>query len=104
MNREEAKELLPIIQAFANGGTIQFSCNMNGPYWQDMGESLSFKLDGDRFRIKPEPEVIYVSKHKAHIVFGKAFIHKHEREALSSALGFEDNYEYIAKKFIEAGE
>ena len=54
MTREETKELLPIMQAFANGKTIQFRTN-NRP-WGDL-------LDNDlntnaifEYRIKPEPK------------------------------------------------
>lgn len=52
MTRERAKELLPVIQAYAEGKTIQVS--YPGLIWEEM-ESQSF--DGDpalRFRIKPE--------------------------------------------------
>ena len=54
MTREEAKELLPIIQAFAEGKTIQFRTNNRS--WVDL-------LDNDieinalfEYRIKPEPK------------------------------------------------
>ena len=59
MTREEAKELLPIIQAFADGKTIQFKC---GKYydWEDVREdaNTSIFLDGRpwKYRIKPEPK------------------------------------------------
>ena len=51
MTREEAKELLPIIQAFADGKTIQVSANDT---WQDE-EYPSFG-ELSLFRIKPEPK------------------------------------------------
>ena len=54
MTREQAKELLPIIQAFAEGKTIQFRTNNRS--WVDL-------LDNDieinalfDYRIKPEPK------------------------------------------------
>ena len=54
MTREQAKELLPIIQAFAEGKTIQFRTNNRS--WVDL-------LDNDieinalfEYRIKPEPK------------------------------------------------
>ena len=54
MIREQAKELLPIIQAFAEGKTIQFRTNNRS--WVDL-------LDNDieinalfEYRIKPEPK------------------------------------------------
>lgn len=59
MTREEAKELLPVIKAFADGKTIQFKC---GKYydWEDVREdaNTSIFLDGRpwKYRIKPEPK------------------------------------------------
>lgn len=50
MTREEAKELLPIMQAFAEGKTIQVWSNDT---WQDE-EYPSFG-ELSLFRIKPEP-------------------------------------------------
>ena len=52
MNRERAKELLPIIQAFAEGKTIQWSNDGNN--WIDCEEHEIFANDY-KFRIKPEP-------------------------------------------------
>ena len=48
MTREEAKELLPIIQAFAEGKTIE---------WQDLiAGSKKFDCKPSCYRIKPEPK------------------------------------------------
>ena len=53
MTREEAKELLPIIQAFAEGKTIQ-SKQINAPdkEWRDI-EECNFLRDHS-YRIKPK--------------------------------------------------
>ena len=56
MTREEAKELLPIIQAFAEGKIIQYrnaECE-----WEDVpiGVNLSFADNPSEYRIKPEPK------------------------------------------------
>ena len=51
MTREEAKELLPIIQAFAEGKTIQLFTN---GIWEG-AENPSFE-ELSRYRIKPEPK------------------------------------------------
>ena len=51
MTREEAKQLLPIIQAYADGKTIQVWANDT---WQDE-EYPSFG-ELSLFRIKPEPK------------------------------------------------
>ena len=53
MTREEAKELLPIIKAFAEGKVIQCkNCITNE--WRDFDEP-AFNGLPDNYRIKPEP-------------------------------------------------
>ena len=51
LTREESKEFLPIIQAFAEGKTIQVQ-ETEG-YWRDL-DVLHFNYDTYRYRIKPE--------------------------------------------------
>lgn len=53
MNREQAKELLPIIQAFAEGKTIQVREDID---WCYLGNETDFNLSPQRYRIKPEPK------------------------------------------------
>lgn len=54
MTREEAKELLPIIQAFAEGKMIEIYDNRE---WQDLTiESPNFNCKPSCYRIKPEPK------------------------------------------------
>ena len=53
MTRKEAKELLPIIRAFAEGKTIEI---YNNTEWQDwIIESIKFDCKPSCYRIKPEP-------------------------------------------------
>lgn len=54
MDRERAKELLPVIQAFAEGKTIQvfISCKDR---WEDNNNPL-WDANADKYRIKPEPK------------------------------------------------
>lgn len=55
MTKEKAKELLPIMQAFAEGKTIQVRIN-NDSSWTDL---LNDKLEISNlyeYRIKPEPK------------------------------------------------
>ena len=56
MTREEAKELLPVIQAFAEGEIIQYK-NFLGE-WTDIeeNEGLSFICPPSDYRIKPQPK------------------------------------------------
>ena len=50
MTREEAKQLLPIIQAFAEGKDIQ---QTDGYDWYDL-DNPDFMASGSSYRIKPE--------------------------------------------------
>ena len=52
MTREEAKKLLPIIQAYAEGKTIQFLIDGT---WRDMSVT-NFTNAANCYRIKPEPK------------------------------------------------
>jgi hypothetical protein len=54
VNREEAKQLLPIIQAFAEGKAVQYKC---ANIWNDVTGSPCFACDPSCYRIKPEPRV-----------------------------------------------
>ena len=56
MTREQAKKLLPIIQAFAEGKKIQY--RNRSDEWMDVkeNEGLSFISHPSDYRIKPEPK------------------------------------------------
>lgn len=53
MNREQAKKLLPIIQAFAEGRTIELKDSYGKWVKSDL---LAFDLSPKNYRIKREPE------------------------------------------------
>ena len=53
MTREEAKELLPIIQAFAEGKTIEV-LHSNGEWTES--DKVYFNLPSNHYRIKEEPK------------------------------------------------
>lgn len=57
MNREQAKELLPIIQAFADGKTIQVKAS-DGLWYGREGENCEFNFNADpqMYRIKSKPK------------------------------------------------
>ena len=56
MTRKEAKKLLPIIQAFSEGKTIQSRCITDEmPLWWD-DNNPTFEIDDFDYRIKPEPK------------------------------------------------
>lgn len=56
MNRQQAKELLPIIQAFAESKTIQYS--YGDADWVDIDPNgaIDFSDNPSNYRIKPEPK------------------------------------------------
>jgi hypothetical protein len=53
MDRERAKELLPIIQAFAEGQTIEWRYK-NTTQWY-VAQGPTWAHEGVEYRIKPEP-------------------------------------------------
>ena len=60
MNQQNAHEYLPLVQALANGLTIQ--CN-DGGKWVDV-ESLYTDVYGpDEYRIKPKPRTFEMLRH-----------------------------------------
>lgn len=56
MNREQAKKLLPIMQAFAEGKTIQIRKHGEEYYYDSTNSNLNFALDHYDYRIKTEPK------------------------------------------------
>ena len=57
MNREQAKELLPIIQTFAEGKTIQVKAS-DGLWYGREGENCEFNFNADpqMYRVKSKPK------------------------------------------------
>ena len=55
MTREEAKEWLPTIQAWAEGKTIQYQINP-GSRWTDIINDLYTSNPPSNYRIKPQPK------------------------------------------------
>lgn len=56
MTREEAKILLPIIQAFAEGKTIQIRKHGEESYYDSTNSKLNFDLGYYSYRVKPAPK------------------------------------------------
>lgn len=54
MNKDNAKYFLPLVQALAEGKTIQFQHNWPKDEWSDC-ENLEFSDPLQYYRIKPEP-------------------------------------------------
>lgn len=79
MTRQEAKELLPIITAFAEGKEIQILTVDTGKHvWKDQGHALGFSCAPHLYRVKPEPNKIYIVKTSSG--FRSLFSHKEDAE------------------------
>ena len=100
MNRERAKELLPIIQAFAEGKDIQFRYYKEGYEWADMRKddrfTATFPAEDYEYRIKPEPMEIWVNVYP-----GRADCFISERKAVDAAT---QACMHVAKHFREVTE
>jgi hypothetical protein len=61
MNKDNARDYLPLVQALAEGKVIQM---LEGHgYWVDMVE-ISSEIPARLYRIKPEPREIWVNHHE----------------------------------------
>lgn len=54
MTREDAKKLVPIMQAYAEGKTIQYQTGDG--MWMNMSNVVAFSDIADHYRVKPEPK------------------------------------------------
>ena len=61
MNKENAHEYLPLVQALAEGKTIQFKHAGGG--WEDT-VSVDFNYSAKYYRVKPEPRVFELIRSK----------------------------------------
>lgn len=56
MTREEAKEMLPIIQAFAEGKEIEFRSKGFDEEWKKVNEIPGLSYSSFDYRVKSEPK------------------------------------------------
>lgn len=56
MNKENARDYLPLVQALADGRVIQVS---SGGEFHDVAGGVTFALPARNYRIKPEPREIF---------------------------------------------
>ena len=56
MNRKEVAELLPFIQAFAEGKTIEFKDKRFKDEWEEISVFPNSWCKSFEYRIKPEPK------------------------------------------------
>jgi hypothetical protein len=65
MNKDSAKDYLPLVQALAEGKSLQYNVNRSdeAPKWVDR-EDFTFDEPATEYRIKPEPREIWVNHYK----------------------------------------
>ena len=60
MNKDNARDYLPLVQALADGKLIQGHMAYSGQ-WEDMTGNINFDGPASDYRIKPEPREIWVN-------------------------------------------
>lgn len=65
MNKENAKDYLPLVQALADGKVIQYQYKRAdlSSDWMDLESDVSFDQPAERYRIKPEPREIWANRY-----------------------------------------
>lgn len=112
MNRSQAQEIWFLLKAFGEGVIIQ----QNTGIWKNIGNDLQSKTNlwidwagalnidllidnPEYFRIKPEPEEIWVNETK--IPTRHYFLRQEHAEG---DIVNPDDYNFIAKRFVEADD
>ena len=91
MNAQNAKEFLPLVQAMAYGKKIQVEC---GGEWRDESNPY-FDLPPERYRVKPEPQRLWVVRRKDTISRCCYFDALDGAKAFLDAMGNLDDYEIV---------
>ncbi len=76
MNIHTAKQFLPLVQALADGKTIQGCVDSVSGNWVDFetGSEVDFTDPPDHYRIKPEPFECWVTLSDEGLIFGTSKI------------------------------
>lgn len=94
MNKDNAKDYLPLVQALAEGKTIQ--CEFIPGIWED-NPCPGWSMEARHYRVKPEPMTVWINMYNN----GYVYVHFSEERALEgkghSAIG-------VTKKFVEVIE
>jgi hypothetical protein len=110
MNLDTIKTILAlkdVIEACFAGGQMQFKVvgfqSIPTSRWKDVDlANCTFSFPTERYRLKPEPEVLYCNKTRE----GSYFAYRTEEEASlwisRTTNSMYNDYEYVAKKFVEA--
>lgn len=99
MNKDNAAEYLPLVQALAEGKTIQFFTDGK---WCD-SPSCQFAYGVDRYRIKPEPGKVYVMWTKGNTGWKVHNVYSTDRQAQESRERYE-RYANLTVRILEMEE
>lgn len=94
-------EKIAIMQAALEGKKIRYTyADKTRSEWRlaKVAENLGWDWVLFDYEVVPEPEVLFVNKRRSTMLYS----YRSAAAATASARGEEGNYEYIAKKFIEA--
>lgn len=90
MNKENAKQFLPLVQALADGKVIQAK-QFDGTFYDVLAPE--FNMQPGDYRIKPEPRRIWVNEYE-----GAGIAHKSKEDATTEAHG---HAKRIAVEYVE---
>lgn len=68
MNKDTAKDYLPLVQALSEGKVIQYKYQKsdNSYAWMDLESAVDFCMPAEFYRIKPEPREVWVNEYPIH--------------------------------------
>ena len=84
MNASNAKDYLPLVQALAEGKSLQYNVNRSdeAPKWVDR-EDFTFDEPATEYRIKREPREIWVNEYPS----GDEHVHESQESAAIALRG-----------------
>lgn len=64
MNKDTARDYLPLVQALSEGKVIQYKYQKSDKSyeWMDLESSVDFCMPADFYRIKPEPREVWINR------------------------------------------
>jgi hypothetical protein len=93
------QQQLAVMQAFVDGKKLQVRTKKPENSWRELSNP-TWQWDVIEYRIKPEPEVVYISKSK----YGSFYAHTDYESAVGGAGMSATSYQYVGKKFVAVEE
>ena len=101
MNKDNAKDYLPLVQALSEGKVIQYKYQKSDKSyaWIDLESAVDFCMPADRYRIKPEPREISVNHYNEGLKLD------HVCDSLQEAIRrSHEGYGYVTTRYREVIE